>query len=157
MKELGLSRYFTGSFLLRHQKKYAPTRRAKNSKGTITAAAMAPPLIVDFDVAPAVGEAVELVVDDDVDDVDDEVEDEVEDEDEDEDEVELELEVVEEVDVEEVVVVVADVDIGLKVIAVNTICNFRSFGMPLNVDSMVVASDEEPQSHAEYPPAYLFM
>lgn len=95
MKELGLSRYFGASFLLRHHRKYAPTKSAINTNGTITAAAMTPPLTVDF----FDGAAVEVALD---------VEEDV---------VEVEVEEVDWV----VDVVVADVLFGLKLTAVKTI------------------------------------
>jgi hypothetical protein len=107
VNELGLSRYFTGC-LLRHQKKYPPMRSAITSKGTITAAAIAPPLMEDLlvEAAVVVGLELELVVEDvDV----------------------VVLVVVEVLNVEEDVVV-ADTDDGLKVIPVNTVCNFKSVG-----------------------------
>ena len=130
MNELGLSMYFGADCLLSHQKKYAPRRSAITTSGTITAAAMTPPLTVDLLVVPAVGEAVGL---EDV-----------------EDDNELEV-VVEVLNVDDEVVV-AVVDIGPKVTAVKTTCNFKSVGWPLNVVSIVVASDEEPHAHCEYPP-----
>lgn len=136
MNELGLSMYLGADCLFRHQKKYAARRSAITKSGTITAAAMTPPLTVDLFVVPAVGAAVGL-------------------EEVDDDEEELESEVVVEVlNVDEVVVAV--VDNGANVTAVKTICSFKSVGWPMNEVSMVVASDGEPHAHCEYPPGYAF-
>jgi hypothetical protein len=106
VNELGRSRYFTGC-LLRHQKKYPPIRSAITSNGTITAAAIAPPLIEDLlvEAAVVVGLKLEPIVED----------------------VDVDVLVVEVLSLEEDVVV-ADTDDGLKVIPVNTVCNFKSDG-----------------------------
>jgi helix-turn-helix protein len=87
-------------------------RIAMSNKGTMTAAAMTPPLTWDLLDDAAVGVALE-----DADDVE-------------EVELEVELEVLEVLEVEDVVVDAAVV-FGLNVTAVNTVCSFTSAGCPL--------------------------
>lgn len=96
--------------LLRHQRKYAPTRRAINNNGIITAMAITPPLILYLLETAAVGVAVEL-----------------------EDAVEVEIDVETDVKIVKVLrageeVVVTDVDTGPNLTLVNTACSFKPAG-----------------------------
>lgn len=130
VNELGLRAIF--SFCLRRQKKYiTPMVTDMKTKGRITAAAITPPLTSDLFFAPPVAlDVAELEL---------EVPPEVVEAAELEDDVEVE--------VEEVVVGAADIE--SKFTPVNTTCSKKSDGWPLNVVSILVASDEAPHAHCK--------